>query len=109
MEEEKGVQFILGQILGEMKGLSAGMGGINTTFTAHALSDEKNFTASREQAARDKAQLEEAIAKLREQMVKDKEEVAAERARMNKYIGGGVVILTILSWVAPKLIDLAFN
>ncbi len=80
-------EFVLGQLLGRMDGLQTTMNGISTTFTAHSLSDEKNFT------------------ELRQQMIKDKEEMNNDRMWIAKVTGGMFVIMTVVSWLAP----LVFN
>jgi len=90
-EDNQNVQFILGQLVGKIDSLtqtvSESSTAMTTRFTAHALSDEQNF------------------AELRLQMTKDKEDMASDRVRMAKYVGGVVVVVTLLSYVIPVIIE----
>jgi len=79
-------ELILGQILGRMEGMSTAMDRISTTFTAHALSDEKNFS------------------ELRKQMAEDKEEMNKDRVRIAKITGGIIILATAASYIAPFIL-----
>lgn len=70
-----------------MDGILGSMNNVSATFTAHALSDEHNF------------------ADLRKRMDEDKKEATADRIKVAKYIGGTVVIVTLLSYVIPAVVN----
>jgi hypothetical protein len=85
-DENKNSDFILGQILGEMKGMNASVGTLASALASHTLSDEKNFS------------------NIREQMAKDKEEMNTDRVRIAKITGGIIILATIASYLAPSII-----
>ncbi len=98
MTEEKNIQFTLGKLEGKMDGIVNSMVEFSKTFSGHSLSDERNFAA---QALSN----EHNFAALREQMAKDKEEMAMDRVRMAKYVGGTVVVVTFLSYLVPVIVN----
>lgn len=79
--------MILGQVLGRLDGIANSINTITATFTAHALSDEKNFS------------------ELRRQMTDDKEEMNRDRVRIAKITGGIIILATIASYLAPTIIS----
>jgi len=81
---EKNNDFILGKIDGKLES-------ILMTFTAHAVSDEKNF------------------ADLHAQLAKNTEDTTTSRVVMAKYVGGAVVLAAVISYLLPTLITRFFN
>ena len=81
---EKNNDFILGKIDGKLES-------ILTTFTAHAISDEKHFAG------------------LYAQLAKDKEEATTSRILIAKYVGGAAVLAAVVSYLLPALITRFFN
>lgn len=74
------MQFILGQILGEMKGISLSITQLSTTFTAHALADEKSFSEVRN-------------------------DIVNVKLKMAYYMGGAAVIGALTGWLIPLVIQ----
>lgn len=85
--QKNDVHLILGQILGEMKGIAASQTQLFSTVTLHTASDEKNFKEIREEIADVRA------------------EIADGKIRMAYYMGGASVIGALAGWLIPFVIE----
>lgn len=97
MEEKQSNELLLGTILGRLDGLLTSINNISTTFTAHSLSDEKNFYELRKQLDADKADT-------RARMDADKKEIQADRMFIAKITGGVVLVAALAPYFIPLLI-----
>jgi len=89
-DERNDYDFVLGKISGKLDGVLSSMNSFTSTFNTHSLSDEKNFDT------------------LRQQMQDDKKEMTDERLKIAKWTGAAIVIMTILSYLAPSIISKFF-
>jgi len=90
--------MILGQILGEIKGLNNAMGSISTTFAAHALSDKESFEQLRRQMIDDKKEQAE-------MMKQHKKEQDEARNFIAKVTGALILLASVASYLVPYILS----
>jgi len=97
-DDDKNLHFMLGELSGKLDGIGKAIETFSTTFIARSLADDKKFMEINLKIDRNKEETDTKLASISESVISD-------RLRIAKYIGGTTVIVTVLTMIAPAVIE----